>query len=78
VELRRPLWRELSGALFLDFGQVSLNSIDLPLDDLKFAAGFGASYTTPVGPLRVDLGFPFDPPRGDRGWQVHFSIGQFF
>jgi outer membrane protein assembly complex protein YaeT len=78
VELRRPLWRELSGALFLDFGQVSLNSSDLPLDDLKFAAGFGVSYTTPVGPLRVDLGFPFDPPRGDRGWQVHFSIGQFF
>ncbi len=78
VELRRPLWRELSGALFLDFGQVSLDSLDLPLDDLKFAAGFGVSYTTPVGPLRVDLGFPFDPPRGDRGWQVHFSIGQFF
>jgi outer membrane protein assembly factor BamA len=78
VELRRPLWRELSGALFLDFGQVSLDAFDLPVDDLKFAAGFGVSYTTPVGPLRVDLGFPFDPPRGDRGWQVHFSIGQFF
>jgi outer membrane protein insertion porin family len=78
VELRRPLWRELSGALFLDFGQVSLDSFDLPVDDLEFAAGVGVSYTTPVGPLRVDIGFPFDPPRGDRGWQVHFSIGQFF
>jgi len=78
VELRRPLWRALSGALFVDFGQVSLDSFDLPLDDLKFAAGFGVSYTTPVGPLRVDIGFPFDPPRGDRAWQVHFSIGQFF
>lgn len=78
VELRRPLWQELSGALFLDFGQISTRSLDLPLDDLKFAAGLGVSYTTPLGPLRLDLGFPFDPPRGDQSWQVHFSIGQFF
>jgi outer membrane protein assembly complex protein YaeT len=78
VELRRPLWRELSGALFLDFGQVSLDSFDLPVDDLKFAAGVGISYATPIGPLRLDIGFPFDPPRGDQAWQVHFSIGQFF
>ncbi len=78
VELRRPLWRALSGALFLDFGQVSTRTLDLPLDDLEFAAGLGASYATLVGPLRLDLGFPFDPPRGDQAWQVHFSIGQFF
>jgi outer membrane protein assembly complex protein YaeT len=78
VELRRPLWRELSGALFLDFGQVSLDPFDLPVDDLKFAAGVGIGYATPIGPLRLDIGFPFDPPRGDQAWQVHFSIGQFF
>lgn len=78
LELRRPLWDKLGGALFLDFGQVSLDTFDLPVDDLKFAAGVGVSYTTPLGPLRLDLGFPFDPPRGDQFWQVHFSIGQFF
>ncbi|MGH8514175.1 MAG: BamA/TamA family outer membrane protein [Gammaproteobacteria bacterium] len=33
---------------------------------------------TPVGPLRLDLGFPFNPPPDDAAWQVHFSIGQFF
>ncbi|MEW6297773.1 MAG: outer membrane protein assembly factor BamA [Thermodesulfobacteriota bacterium] len=78
VELRRPLWRALGGALFLDFGQVALDAFDIPVDDLKFAAGVGVSYATPVGPLRLDIGFPFDPPRGDQAWQVHFSIGQFF
>jgi translocation and assembly module TamA len=51
---------------------------DLPADDLEFAAGIGVLYTTPIGPLRLDLGFPFDPPRGDQSWQLHFSIGQFF
>ena len=78
LELRRQFSEKIGGALFLDFGQVSRRSFDLPFDDLRYAAGFGVRYTTPVGPVRLDLGFPFSPPRGDQPWQVHFSIGQFF
>ncbi len=78
LELRRPIWRDLGGAVFLDFGQVSLRSFHLPLGNLKFSSGIGLSYATPVGPLRLDIGFPFDPPPGDRAWQIHFSIGAFF
>jgi outer membrane protein assembly factor BamA len=78
VEVRRPVWRELGGALFVDFGQVSLKSFDIPVNDLQFSTGFGLSYTTPVGPLRLDIGFPFNPPRGDRAWQIHFSVGASF
>jgi outer membrane protein assembly complex protein YaeT len=78
LELRRPVWKQLGGALFLDFGQLSLNSLDFPVDDLDFAAGFGVWYPTAVGPLRLDIGFPFKPPHGDQFWQLHFSIGQFF
>jgi outer membrane protein assembly complex protein YaeT len=78
VEVRRQLTDRLGGTLFLDFGQVSLKSFDVPVDDLKFAGGFGVLYTTPIGPLLLALGFPFDPPHGDQFWQVHFSIGQFF
>jgi translocation and assembly module TamA len=40
--------------------------------------GFGVGYKTPVGPLRVDLGFPSDAPHGDASWQIHVSIGQAF
>jgi outer membrane protein assembly complex protein YaeT len=78
LELRRPVWRELNGAVFIDFGQVSRHSYDLPFGDLKFSAGFGLSYATPVGPIRLDVGFPFTPPPGDRSWQLHFSIGAYF
>jgi outer membrane protein insertion porin family len=78
LELRRPIWKEFNGAVFLDFGQVSRRSFDIPVDDLQFSAGFGVSYATPVGPLRLDIGFPFKPPRGDRSWQIHFSIGTYF
>ena len=77
-ELRRPIWRELNGALFIDFGQVSTRRFDIPVGDLQFSSGFGVSYATPVGPLRLDIGFPFKPPRGDRSWQVHFSVGTYF
>lgn len=77
IELRRPIWRELGGALFIDFGQVSLQSYDIPADDLRFAGGFGLSYTTPVGPVRLDMGFPLNP-RNERAWQIHFSIGASF
>lgn len=77
-EVRRQFTEKIGGSLFLDYGQVSLNSFDVPVDDLKFAAGFGVLYTTPIGPLLLALGFPFEPPHGDQPWQVHFSIGQFF
>jgi outer membrane protein assembly factor BamA len=78
LELRQQFLEKLGGALFLDFGQVSLRSFDVPFDDLRFATGFGIRYATPVGPLRLDIGFPFRPPSGDRSWQIHFSIGQSF
>ncbi len=78
IELRRPVWKELSGALFGDFGQVSLDSFDPPFDDLEFSFGAGLAYLTPLGPLRLDIGFPIDPPAGEQAWQIHFSVGQFF
>ena len=78
LEVRRPIWRELGGALFIDFGQVSLQPYDIPVDDLRFAGGFGLSYTTPVGPVRLDMGFPLNPRGNERAWQIHFSIGASF
>jgi outer membrane protein assembly complex protein YaeT len=78
LELRRPIWKQLQGAVFIDFGQVSTHSFDLPFGDLKFSPGFGLSYVTPVGPIRLDIGFPIKPPRDDKPWQIHFSIGAYF
>ena len=78
LELRHQIRDKLAGAIFLDFGQLSLHPYDLPVSSLRFAAGPAVSYMTPVGPIRVDLGVPFKKPRGDKAWQIYFSIGQFF
>jgi outer membrane protein assembly complex protein YaeT len=78
AELRHPVTEKIGVAVFVDAGQVSLRSFDFPFGDLLYGSGFGVRYKSPVGPLRLDLGFPVEPPPGDPRWQVHVSIGQTF
>src|SRR5581483_9623793 len=78
LELRHPITEQLGGALFLDAGQVSRSSFDIPFGSLRYGTGFGVRYKSPVGPLRVDLGFPVQPPDDDPRWQVHVSVGAAF
>jgi outer membrane protein insertion porin family len=78
LELRRPLFWKVSGAIFFDCGQVSNHSYRVPIDALQCGYGPAVSVTTPVGPMRLDLGFPLKKPHGDSSWQVYFSIGQYF
>jgi len=79
VELRQmDLWKQLGGVIFIDTGNVSLHAFDPPITHLKWAAGFGFRYPTPIGPVRLDFGFPFERQRKDRAWQIFFDIGQSF
>lgn len=57
VEGRFPLWREFSGALFVDGGMVSQKTTpDLPRRKVAVTPGFGVRYKSPVGPIRADVG----------------------
>ena len=78
VELRHPITEHVGAAVFLDGGQVSRESYDLPFGRLRYGTGFGVRYRSPVGPLRCDLGFPLEPPDKDQRWQVHVSLGAAF
>jgi outer membrane protein insertion porin family len=78
AELRRPLFWKLSGALFLDCGQVATHAYDLRVDALQCGYGPAAGLNSPVGPINFYLGFPTEKPRGDGSWQFYFSIGQYF
>ena len=78
VEFRHKLWKQLDGAAFLDFGQLSTDAYHIPISDLQFGAGPALSYQTPIGPVRLDLGIPLNKSHGDPSWQVYFSIGQYF
>jgi outer membrane protein assembly complex protein YaeT len=78
LELRHPLTEHVDGAVFVDAGQVSIKSFNFPFGELRYGSGIGLRYRSPVGPLRVDLGFPVEPPSGDSRWQVHLSAGATF
>ena len=64
--------------MFVDGGQVSPERFTFPFGHLRYGTGVGVRYRSPVGPLRLDLGFPLQPPRGDKSWQVHVSLGAAF
>jgi outer membrane protein assembly complex protein YaeT len=86
TELRFPLVGKLAAVLFVDGGNVWSNSWDFNLSDLRYDAGPGLRYNTPVGPLRLDVGWQLNTIPGlivdgelqKRPLRIHFSIGQAF
>jgi len=48
------------------------------LNELRYAVGPGLRYKTPVGPVRLDVGFIVDRRPGEGFGRVEFSIGQAF
>lgn len=76
LELRYPLFWKLSGVVFMDTGNVWTKSCSYKLNDLAYAAGSGIRIDTPIGPIRLDVGFPvWDEKKSP---QVFISVGQAF
>jgi outer membrane protein assembly complex protein YaeT len=83
AELRMALFGGFGGAVFLDAGNVFEKASGIDLSQLRSAAGFGLRYRSPVGPIRIDLGFKLDrrelsPGRLERRSVLHISLGQAF
>lgn len=79
--------------VFLDGGNVwesmesvSVDQFDLISDenettylDYRWGIGFGLRYNTPVGPIRLDFGYPLKKTTDiDYDYLVHISLGQIF
>jgi outer membrane protein insertion porin family len=78
VENRFPIWRWLSGAVFVDTGAVTPLVSDLSGVAFKTGVGGGLRIKTPVGPLRLDVGYALNPIEGENRWQLYFAIGHAF
>lgn len=68
---------------FFDTGNVFARTNSIDLGQLRSAVGFGVRYKSPVGPIRVDLGFKVnrrDIVEGRREdlTALHISLGQAF
>jgi len=83
TEYRHPITEKLVGVAFVDVGDAFGGVFDTPVpgfrvtaEDTEFNAhvgyGAGVRVKTPLGPIRLDLGF------GEEGSQAHFSFGHTF
>ena len=57
AELRVPVWSALGAVSFLDTGNVFARATDINLGDLRSSVGVGVRFKSPVGPIRIDVGF---------------------
>ena len=79
-EVRLRSEEKMGWVAFYDVGNVYSAQIP-PLDQLSLlhSCGLGARYTTPIGPIRLDIAFPLQRRKGiDPIFQIYFSIGQAF
>jgi len=60
-ELRFKISGPISGAVFCDMADVSGRTSNIRLTHLHLSCGAGGRYDTPVGPIRVDIGYRIQP-----------------
>ena len=65
----------LKGVVFVDAGNAYTAEDVFSIDETRVAAGAGARWLSPLGPLRIELGIPLVKKRRDRKSLVLFSFG---
>jgi outer membrane protein assembly complex protein YaeT len=78
AEYRFPIFSNFGGTLFVDSGNVYASpSIDFR--ELRWGVGVGFRYLSPVGPLRVDVGWPLNRPvYFERSFNYSITLGYAF
>lgn len=69
----------LKGVLFVDAGNAQ-NGMDKIFSNVLFSYGFGFRWASPMGPLRLEYGIPWNPRAGidKSSGRIEFSLGSFF
>ncbi len=89
LEVRHTLYKKLAGVWFLDGGQLYTQPIgkEWPyiqaksLGDFAYGTGPGLRLNTPVGAVRLELGYKLNPPPGEDLFDrlaIDFSLGEVF
>ena len=86
TEVRFPIAGSFGAAVFVDAGDVWNDPSELRVSGLRTSVGPGLRYSSPIGVLRLDLGYQLTPVDGlvvngepeSRRWRIHLSIGEAF
>lgn len=77
IELIFPLINSAGfrGVIFYDVGQAFDDDESIDIGGLRQAWGYGVRWNSPMGPIRVEFGYPIARQEGERGVQTMFSFG---
>jgi outer membrane protein insertion porin family len=77
VELLFPVYEKMGirGVVFFDTGNAAESGWDI---ELRYNAGAGVRWNSPLGPLRLEWGYVLDREKGEDPYQWQFSAGAFF
>jgi outer membrane protein insertion porin family len=70
--------RSLRWFTFVDGGNVFTRDEKIGISDLRYAAGVGISWISPIGPLKLSFGKPLNSKEGDREQSFQFQLGTGF
>lgn len=76
LDWRFPIWGDLGGVAFVDAGNVWADWQHA--DRLKLGAGVGFRYASPVGPLRLEIGWKLDRKPFEDPYVIVISVGNPF
>ena len=65
----------LKGVVFFDAGNAFTAAEGIDLNKMRMASGAGIRWLSPIGPLRLEVGFPLNPRVGDDKQAFMFSFG---
>lgn len=65
-------------SIFVDTGYVFPDTSDFDVDEFRVSAGIAATFLTPIGALRLGVGFPIVKEEGDEIERIQFTIGSVF
>ncbi len=75
TELLIPVITRIRIALFFDAGNVYGFGTSFDPTNIRYDAGIGLRFFSPLGPLRLDYGFNLDRRAGEKSGQVQFTVG---
>ncbi|HYB97959.1 MAG TPA: outer membrane protein assembly factor BamA [Candidatus Limnocylindrales bacterium] len=65
----------VKGVIFFDAGNAFSQEEGIELSEMRLSAGLGVRWLSPFGPLRIEVGFPFNAKKADEESLVLFSFG---
>jgi outer membrane protein insertion porin family len=70
--------RTLRWFTFVDAGTVFADGQGMTFSDMRYSAGIGLSWVSPIGPLKLSFGNPLNKKAGDMEQRFQFQLGTGF